>query len=475
MNRVNVPDPVLARLKSAQPGLLAIGFVFLVSIGIGWAACQATFTDTLWAVAVAVAISVAGASALAVPELLLGGFLAGMSAWVFLPSELASRMSGYLMPLTIALAGLAMLLRYRFRPISIDRMGRALLILSGYLFISVLWTSAPQNGLYKASAFFLNTVVLYFLVRWAYHRRLVNLWRLVVIIAMLGLLPLTITVMAWTRVGLDRSASLNYFFISQTKFDVYALTNSLQLAMICATALWLRNGGRMRRWFWLGLAGMEFWALVSLGQRAQLAGSLLAFGVLVAARNGLSGFASFTRRRMGPRSVFLGVLSVLVLSSIALAFTNKLNLAYMASDPSISSRFQFYQWGLTGSVERPMLGHGLGSFSFDFFGVDARVFSHNILVDMLYEGGLVGLVLFLAILYIAYAYARFLVRNPGANAGLGVLGLALLVGRLFVVMFSADVSSLAIGPWLAMMTIPASQHSSGLPKVPMVCVAEKKE
>jgi len=439
--------------------LAVIAVACLMIIGLGVATCGDDYQQALIPAIVLFALSVAAISVLYRPELLLGVFFAAMGIWSLLPASLDNLLSGFISPLTVVLAGIALMMRYGLPSISIGKTGMALLVFSAFLFVSTLWTSAPTNGLFKAQAFFLGTTALYFLVWRVYRRCPGNLWQISVAVALLSLVPVVVVLATGMRVGFEpaRRTARAYFINNQSPFNVYGLSNGLHVGMICAMALYLKHRRAFRRWLWLFLVAANFYALILLSQRAQLLGSLLACGLLIAGQQGFRQFASSAKARINAKSLLLAGIVLLILLVLALANASKLNLSYMASDGNISSRLTMYVRALTGFLDRPLLGHGLGSFSMDVFGIDSRIFSHNILLDILYEGGLVCMAAFLVVLFRIATYARYIIMRPGVLSGVGLLGLALVTGRLFVAMFSADLSSVHLGAWLAMMVVAVSQ------------------
>ncbi len=442
--------------------LAAIALGCLVVIGLLLVAFGDDYQESLLVPIVLFVVSVVTISLLYKPELLLGVFFSAMGIWYLLPASLVGLLSGFITPLTLVLAGIALMVRYGIPGISIRKTGMALLAFSAFLFVSILWTSAPTNGLFKAQAFFLGSTTLYFLIWWIYRKHPGNLWQIAVAVALLSLVPVVVVLATGMRVGLEpaRRAARAYAINYQTPFNVYGLSNGLHVGMICAMALYLKRRRTLKRWFWLLLGIADFWALIQLSQRAQLLGSLLACGLLIAGQQGFRQFASAAKARINTKSLLLAGIVLLILLGLALANASKLNFSFMASDSNISSRLTLYVRAFTGFLERPFLGHGLGAFSMDVFGVDSRIFSHNMLLDILYECGLFGMALFMVVLFRIGIYARYVIRHPATLGGLGLLGLALVIGRLFVSMFSADLSSVHIGAWLAMMVVAVSQARS---------------
>jgi len=386
------------------------------------------------------------------PELMLGIFLAAMFVWTFLPSTLYDILKGFFVPLTVGIASGIIIIRYGIKLKRFNAFDVALLVFSFYLYVALFWSPAPTYGFFKATSFFLGSTFLYFVVVWAYHQRPRALWWLVIIVALLGLLPVFFTVIASLNVGFDVDArtARTYYLTYVMGWDVYGLSNSLQLAGICSFALYQRQRQCSDRWLWIIIFIATFWALLALSTRAQILGVAVACAILVAA-NGLF------QKRYSSLRIFTGIGIMLALIVIAFVGAYKFNPAYIVQDENVFTRFDLYESAWSEFADSPLWGSGTGSFSFSIFGIDVRIFSHNIFLDILAEGGLVGLLLFMGVLCtLVVLYVRRLPKNTDSFSLLGWLGLALCASRLVVGMFSADLSSLNLGPWLAMLAIGAS-------------------
>lgn len=170
-----------------------------------------------------------------------------------------------------------------------------------------------------------------------------------------------------------------------------------------------------------GLAAMFIFTLVETGTRGTTLGFLVGVGVMV------SYIAFFGARYAQFRKYAIGALAFLVLAFSALAtardsafVTANPNLARIASVTSPSNileelEIRFVIWGmaLEGVKERPVLGWGQGNFNYVFneqydpalFGQEQwfdRV--HNIFLDWLIAGGVLGFVAYFGIFFAAVYY-----------------------------------------------------------------------
>jgi O-antigen ligase len=105
------------------------------------------------------------------------------------------------------------------------------------------------------------------------------------------------------------------------------------------------------------------------------------------------------------------------------------------AEGSAAKRFPFYTRTLAALPDHLWLGQGIGSWSTFYYGRDMRGYPHNLLLETMFEEGVVGAVLFLLFLsFLAIAIRRMLLVT---DFHYGVLA-GLLVFCVSVSMFSGD-------------------------------------
>ena len=67
-----------------------------------------------------------------------------------------------------------------------------------------------------------------------------------------------------------------------------------------------------------------------------------------------------------------------------------------------SSRTRLFSWAIERIPERIIMGHGTGAWAVDWGGVDEQRYPHNMILEVLYEQGLVGLSVLLPFLYVIF-------------------------------------------------------------------------
>ena len=118
-----------------------------------------------------------------------------------------------------------------------------------------------------------------------------------------------------------------------------------------------------------------------------------------------------------------------------------------------SNRLPMWTYVLTHWSNSPFIGQGIGSFAVDFFNLDMRRYPHNYFLEVLYELGLFGLVLFLSFLasYMS-AMKGFIKRQRRFDNE--IIWVSLSLGILGSTIFHWDISDLR-HLWL-MMSIALS-------------------
>jgi len=390
------------------------------------------------------------------PEFLLGMYLSAMYVWGLLPAALYARLSGFFLPLTAVLATLSLILHYGIKFYRLTLHDVMLLAFSGYVLLGVLWSPAPNYGIFKALSFFLGSVFLFFLMYWGYREKPQALWRFVRVVVGLGMVAFVLVLIASLNVGGFGPAARStrvYYLQNVMGIQYFALSDALQLAAICAFALFLRSQHRLK-WLWLGAFLALGWAALALSQRAQLLGIISACVGLLVFRAWLSPEPT-SKRQLRVGDMVVGGLLLVVLLGIALLGASKFSISFMLQDNNILTRLELYREAVQQFLASPVWGNGTGGFTMGAFGVDARIFAHNVFLDILAEGGLIGILLWGGVLAAILSRAWKLGHTHTAASALGWIGLAVCISRFVVSLFSADLSYLNLGPWLALLSVGA--------------------
>jgi O-antigen ligase len=97
-----------------------------------------------------------------------------------------------------------------------------------------------------------------------------------------------------------------------------------------------------------------------------------------------------------------------------------------------AERMSFYRAALTAIPDHPLLGRGIGSWSTFYFGNDQRNYPHDLLLEIAFEEGLIGLTAFLALLFlVGISISQMLKTSRSHFLVLGLLVLYCVIVSLF--------------------------------------------
>ncbi|GAG88691.1 unnamed protein product, partial [marine sediment metagenome] len=106
------------------------------------------------------------------------------------------------------------------------------------------------------------------------------------------------------------------------------------------------------------------------------------------------------------------------------------------------ARTEMFVWAARRSTERPIIGHGTGAFAIDRGGQDIRAYPHNILLESLYEQGLVGAVIVSLFLWLIFRRWRQASRFVYLyELDIGTFQIVHIVGLLFLFLFTQAMKS----------------------------------
>ena len=202
-----------------------------------------------------------------------------------------------------------------------------------------------------------------------------------------------------------------------------------------------QNPNRLAMFATLGL--IFIWQYLESNERMRYRGLALAAALLMvvtvflsASRGGVVGLAvasalMFVRRRVGARSLAYGAAALVVAGMLITQLVPPESLERITNLPgvtgsgdlegsgSIQRRQYTYGIGVKLWAEAPILGIGLGNWSYKRFLVDplrSAAAPHNAYLKALAEGGVVTLLLYLGLFYVTLRQLNAIIAHPGAMA-----------------------------------------------------------
>jgi O-antigen ligase len=274
-----------------------------------------------------------------------------------------------------------------FRRSSLDRSGQPVFLaqaaLAGWVLVSLLWTSAPNYGLYKGLRFAaLNSAVL--LAPSVLVRDSASLRRLTLGVALIACVVYA-KISVYPSYEISALTERDAYFRAGFIYGGDAASYSHQLAgAICIGALASARGWGLRL---LSIAGA-----VSLMLGAWLTGTRASVMALV-----LSAVLwALLRVRQANVQRFVGV-ALIVIGAISAAYVaspveqqRRIVNGFTSVDDSGLSRFEHWDTAIRAFEDAPLVGGGIGSYAVFSRGTDMRWFPHSIVLETLAELGAFG-------------------------------------------------------------------------------------
>ena len=309
-----------------------------------------------------------------------------------------------------------------------------------YVMLSYLWSSSYEYG--REKCLFVGVLTTYPLVACAVvlsssRRRLIRFLYLLLVFALWISMSRLISISQHGVFGSEHVLGGNYLDTGDV-VGMAALT-CLVFGLKCASNSWQRNI------FYLGVGYFSLVLLMVGGRGPCLA---TAFSAAVIPLLG-----SRRRWRTSARSRRRGSVIAMLLISIGAAYfcwgyvgdqrelstLRRLETLVSGNDFGGSAETRLDMWRACFQVwpEKPVFGHGLGSFSVLYQNVDERLFPHNMVLELAVETGLVGVVLLMLLLLVAFRNLVF--QGRLSDDPLRILVFVLLVKTFLQVMVSGDI------------------------------------
>jgi len=271
------------------------------------------------------------------------------------------------------------------------------LLLATILLLGTAYTSAPNYGLEKSSRFATLTLIA-FLAPIVFAHSVKEVKLMIWILFAVGILLCIVTIIsphaAVLRVGAEaRGAFLESGPLGTAGKMATAAVIAFVFAIMAHTSKRLRIA-----------------SLVSI--------ALMIAGIIITASRGPFMGLGFTWLvaificRKGVSKAWLPFVAGAIAIGLVVSFTKlpEIITARIATvwksgyhmKEAAYARTEMFVWTASRFAERPFLGHGTGAFAIDRGGQDIRAYPHNILLESLYEQGLVGAVIVSLFLWLIF-------------------------------------------------------------------------
>ncbi|MBP60024.1 MAG: hypothetical protein CMJ62_00740 [Planctomycetaceae bacterium] len=309
-----------------------------------------------------------------------------------------------------------------------------------YVMLSYLWSSSFEYG--RDKCLFIGVLTTYPLVACALvisssRRRLIRFLCLLIVFAFSISMSRLISI---SRHGVFSSEYvLGGNYLDTGGVAGMASLTCLVFGLKCASTGWQRN------LFYLGVGYFSLVLLMVGGRGPCLATAASAAVIpLLGARQRWRESARYRRRGSVIAMLLLAIGTAYfcwdyVGDQRELSTIRRLEMLVNGNDFGGSAETRLDMWRVCFQVwpEKPVFGHGLGSFAVLYQNIDERLFPHNLFLELVVETGVVGLVLLMLLLLVAFR--NLVSQRRLSDDPLRVLVFALLVNTFLQVMVSGDI------------------------------------
>lgn len=311
------------------------------------------------------------------------------------------------------------------------------LLLATILLLGTTYTSAPNYGLEKSSRFATLTLIA-FLAPIVFAHSVKEVKLMMWIVLAVGILLSIVTIIAPYEAVLRVAAETRGGFLEANPL---ATATQIGTAAVIAFifAIMTHTSKRLR---------ISSMALIAL---------MIAGIVITASRGpfiglGFTWLVAIFICRKGVSKAWLPFIAGAIVIGLVVSFTKLPEIAtarvatvwksgYHMKEAAYA-RTEMFIWTARRFPERLILGHGTGAFAIDRGGQDEREYPHNIMLELLYEQGLVGAVivgLFLWLIFRRWRQAsRFVYLY---ELDIGIFQIVHMAGLLFLFLFTQAMKS----------------------------------
>jgi len=314
------------------------------------------------------------------------------------------------------------------------------LLLATILLVATTYTSAPNYGLEKSSRF-ATLGLIAFLAPVVFAHSVKEVKLMMWILFAVGILLSIVTIIAPHEVVLRVAAETRGGFL-----EAGPLPTATQIGTAAVVAFIfaiMTHTSKSLRIASLALIALMMVGIIITASRGPLLG--LGFTWLV---------AIFICRK-GVSKAWLPLVAGAIVVGLVVSFTKlpEIVTARVATvwksgyhmKEAAYARTEMFIWTVRRFPERPILGHGTGAFAIDRGGRDTRIYPHNIILEFLYEQGVVGAVImsvFLLLIFRRWRQAsRFVYLY---ELDIEVFQIVHIAGLLFLFLFTQAMKSFDI-------------------------------
>jgi O-antigen ligase len=220
--------------------------------------------------------------------------------------------------------------------------------------------------------------------------------------------------------------------------------NAGMAALLVLYYFFLRCNKNKEKLFWIIVFSINFIGLLYGGGRMPV----IAFGMAIFLITMKNIFPMISKKKaqivkIGLFIASLSFIALLCLPSFFSTFFDRMKIFFQeeGGGSSVLVRRALYFDAVKAFLENPIVGVGLGGFSVFSSGIDSRLYPHNIFLELAAETGVIGLILFLVLLFFCFKHLIFLEKRDNQDERfLATAVLVMLIFFFFNVLISGDIN-----------------------------------
>lgn len=302
------------------------------------------------------------------------------------------------------------------------------LLLATILFVGVTYTSAPNYGLQKSSRF-ATLGLIAFLAPIVFADRLKDIKLIIGIFLSVGIILSISTIMAPQASVVKTYETARGAFLESNPLDTATKVGTALIIAFCF-AIMAHTSKRMRIISVVAVCIMMVGMIITQS-RGPFLGLITTWLVaMFICRRGIS--KVWRPLVIGTIVIAMMIALIRLPGNVTSRITNLTKSAYHRKQAS-RTRTDLFVWAVDRFPERPILGHGTGAWAVDRGYGDIRLYPHNIILELLYEQGLVGVVLLGLFLWLIFSRWRRTVRLVELyRLGIEVSAIVYITGLMFL-------------------------------------------
>lgn len=280
------------------------------------------------------------------------------------------------------------------------------LLLSVLLLLGIGYTSAPNYGFQKSSRF-ATLGLIAFLAPIFFVDKLKDIKLVMGVLLSVGIVLSVVTIIAPQAAVIKTYETARGTFLEANPLDTATRAGTAAIIAFCFAVM--AHTSKPLRIFSLTTICVILVGMIYTQSRGPFVAMVFTWlaALFICRRGILRGWLPFI---VGAIVIAMMITLIRLPENITSRITRLWSSPYYRKEASLE-RTSMFVWALRKFPERPVIGHGTGAWSVDRGYGDIRLYPHNIVLELLYEQGLVGASLFIFLIWYIFRRWRWALRD----------------------------------------------------------------